>query len=545
MQITRSSHQEADLEAQRRGKDVVAQRTFVSEAKSSLDYKPINPCKRACSCTCHKVYRLKSPSVLHNVVGSLLIKSNGLYGLSQPCNEFSCQRNSSASIRLSYRFPEWLLNRMVSSIVISNQLTGPQLSLVAPRIVSYKSKIFESAFAGNIDGIATLFELGLASPCDVSDDWGCTPLHYAVDKGHMNLCRFLLKAGARPDITDLDENSVTDLVYNKIISKRVSPDEAAELEEMFNKDDWFEERQFSILHKIVLDLLPTPRDLDHELSASTKNIDLGDSEGRTPLSWAAERGNVQDLEILLCYGADASSRSITGLTPLHYAAKAPTPTGLSILLKHGALATAMNKWKQGPLNIASYFQNDPAYISPLLDAGADINERDCGGCSVLTSATFMNNVRTARYLLSQGADINCQDGAGATALNYSIRNNNHDCSALLLELGADLSLENYEGETALHYLARHADIRTLEIFQAADLEDMNPDAETNARLTAWDVMKQRVDMNEEVESAFRSLMAKLDSKSFCVDFFDASEKLPMSVGKVPDLVEVRVEEIIC
>ena len=130
-------------------------------------------------------------------------------------------------------------------------------------------------------------------------------------------------------------------------------------------------------------------------------------------------------------------------------------------------------------------------------------------------------------------------------MNYSIRNNNHDCTSLLLELGADLSLKNHEGETVLHYLARHADIRTLEIFHAADLEDMNPDAETNAGLTAWDSMKQRVDINEEVESAFRSLMAKLDCKSFGVDFFDASEKLPMSVGKMPDLVEVRVEEIIC
>lgn len=60
-----------------------------------------------------------------------------------------------------------------------------------------------------------------------------------------------------------------------------------------------------------------------------------------------------------------------------------------------------------------------------------------------------------------------------------------------------------------------------------------------------DSMKQRVDMDEELESAFKSLMAELDYKSFCVDFFDASEKMPMSVGKMSDLVEVRVEEIIC
>ncbi|KAL2048489.1 hypothetical protein N7G274_000401 [Stereocaulon virgatum] len=136
------------------------------------------------------------------------------------------------------------------------------------------------------------------------------------------------------------------------------------------------------------------------------------------------------------------------MTPLHYAVKAPTLTGLSILLKHEALAIGMNNWNQGPLNTALYTQNDQAYISPLLDAGADINERDCGGCSVLAPATFMNNVRTAHYLLSRGADINCQDGDGATALKYSIWNKSHDRPSLLLELGADLSLANYQGETA-------------------------------------------------------------------------------------------------
>ncbi|KAL2048490.1 hypothetical protein N7G274_000402 [Stereocaulon virgatum] len=300
MQTITLTRQEVDLEAQSRGENEIAQRTFVSKVKVSLDYKPMDPCKRACSCACHGVYRLKSPSVLQNVIGSLLVKSNGLYGLSQPCNEFSYRRNFSASIRLSYHFPEWLLNLMVSSIVISNQLTSPHLSLVAPRIVAYKFKIIDSAFAGSVDGITRLFELRLASSCDLSDDYGCTPFHYVVDKGHMYLCRFLLKAEARPDITDLDDNSVIDFACDNIISKKVSPDETAELDEMFNKDGWFEERQFSVLHKIHLDLLPTPRDLDQELSASTKNINLGDSEGRTPLSWAAEHGNVQALEILLC-----------------------------------------------------------------------------------------------------------------------------------------------------------------------------------------------------------------------------------------------------
>ena len=66
---------------------------------------------------------------------------------------------------------------MISSVIISNRLCGPQVSLVAPRVVSNTSDIMFHAFSGNIDGIARLFELGLASPFDITDNFGYTALH--------------------------------------------------------------------------------------------------------------------------------------------------------------------------------------------------------------------------------------------------------------------------------------------------------------------------------------------------------------------------------
>lgn len=311
---------------------------------------------------------------------------------------------------------------------------------------------------------------------------------------------------------------------------------------MFKKDAWFEERQFSILHKIVLEMLPTPRSLEQELSASTSTIDLADSEGRTPLSWAAERGNASAVKTLLKYGASISRKSITCMTPLHYAAKAPGPACLNILLDKGASVTVKNKWNQTPLNIAAYFQNDSSFIAPLLDHSADINERDCYSSSALSCATFMNNIATARYLISRGADINSKDSLGITVLNESIENNSHDCISLLLDSGADLSIANKYGETALHIIARRADLQTLRIFQAADLEDMDPAAKTNTGLTASDLFAQRVDVGADVEKAFQHLMGILDPKSTRLGFFDAVEKLPLS-EKAPDVVEVTVQEV--
>ena len=501
-------------------------------------------CKRACSCVCHSVYRVKTPVVLQSLVGSLFVKSHGLYGMNQACNEYSCQRSSTATVRISYRFPDWLLSRMVSSYITSNRLSGPQVSLAVPRIVSNKSDIFSYAFAGDIDGITKLLRAGLASACDISNVWGYTPLHYAVEKGHIDVCRFLLKAGARPEITDTQDNSVTDIAWNRICVKKVTSKKARELEELFKKDEWFEERQFSILHKIVLDVLITSRSLDQELSTSTSNIETPDSEGRTPLSWAAELGNVSAVKTLLQYNAALESKSYTGMTPLHYATQAPTPDCLVALLENGASAKSHNKWKQSPLNLAAYCQDDGSYITPLLDYGANINERDCYSSTALSNALFMNHSATARCLIERGANIIDQDSIGLTGFNESIENNSHECISLLLESGASLATVGIDGETALHILARRGDHRSIEIFQAAELAGLDPEATTDSGLTAWDIMGQRVGSSDEVQAAFRKVMAKLDSKSSCVTYFDALEKMPMVVGKVPDVVEVTVEEIL-
>ena len=82
-----------------------------------------------------------------------------------------------------------------------------------------------------------------------------------------------------------------------------------------------------------------------------------------------------------------------------------------------------------------------------------------------------------------------------------------------------------------------------EIFLYADLEGLDAEAKTNKGLTAWNLMSERLDVSEEVQSAFRRLMAKLDSKSNCLTYFDAVEKMPRAGDKVPDVVEVKVQEI--
>ena len=149
---------EIDLEAQGQLPYKVSREKPTPQSPATRFDPNSSHCELACSCACHREYRFKSPSLFQNAVGSLLIKSSGNYGMAQPCNEFSCRRNRSLSMRITYRFPEWFLNRTISSVIVSNRLCGPQVSLVAPRVVSNTSDIMFHASAGYIDGVARLFE---------------------------------------------------------------------------------------------------------------------------------------------------------------------------------------------------------------------------------------------------------------------------------------------------------------------------------------------------------------------------------------------------
>jgi acyl-CoA-binding protein len=49
-------------------------------------------------------------------------------------------------------------------------------------------------------------------------------------------------------------------------------------------------------------------------------VDLKDSEGRTPLHWAVDRGHLNIAELLVTQNADVNAKDNEGQTPLHYAA---------------------------------------------------------------------------------------------------------------------------------------------------------------------------------------------------------------------------------
>jgi ankyrin repeat protein len=206
---------------------------------------------------------------------------------------------------------------------------------------------------------------------------------------------------------------------------------------------------------------------------------------RTPLMWAAQRGNIEMLSILLAAGAgeqdargigaalaiagesknkeaentiltfgkSSGFRNDQGQTMLMLAAASGVLTVVDQILKDHPNVNAQDKNGRTALMAAANQDHDKAK-SPeidrawvariLLEAGADPNIRDEDGNTALIDATQDSNV--VLVLLQGGANINAQNKAGQTAL---IDCANPEVAWVLLANHADSSIRDADGKTAL------------------------------------------------------------------------------------------------
>lgn len=273
---------------------------------------------------------------------------------------------------------------------------------------------------------------------------------------------------------------------------------------MFDDGSYLETRQFTVIHKIVLGLLPY-KNLDAELQASTSTINDVDICGRSALSWAAERADISALQPLLTYGAETASPDNGGAHPLHYAASARDPASLQILLEHGAEVDCRNAYGHTPLQWASRTQDDNKFLLPLIVAGADINAGDFEGETALMYAARNERVEVAASLLAHGADVNARTIWGLTALDLCVRYNCHHMLKYLLARRPDYDSKDIHGQSVLHQAAKDGDLDTISALMDTDdgILSVLLDGRDLSGKTAWDYLEDRNDA--EVTKLFEDL----------------------------------------
>ncbi|MGL4942884.1 MAG: ankyrin repeat domain-containing protein [Thermoguttaceae bacterium] len=219
-------------------------------------------------------------------------------------------------------------------------------------------------------------------------------------------------------------------------------------------------------------------------------IETKNSDGVTPLHWAAGFGNAAIVKFLVSKGADTKVVE-RGITLLHIAAENKDVEVAKFLISQGVDVNAKAEEDGGstPLH-AAVEEGNIEVVKFLVSQGADVNakggrdEGDVYGTPLnktpLHIAVEKGDVEVAKFLISQGADVNAKGGNDKTPLHtvvevYSWKRNTLDPSKreqmidiirFLVSKGADVNAKSgYDprgmgvgmGETPLD-LAKGADV---------------------------------------------------------------------------------------
>lgn len=115
----------------------------------------------------------------------------------------------------------------------------------------------------------------------------------------------------------------------------------------------------------------------------------------------------------------------------------------------------------------------PAEVLTAINAGADVNEKDCRGNTPLHYAAWEGNAEIIQLLINAGSLINEKNSADYTPLHFAATNGNIDSVRLLINAGADINQKSPIGGTPLNQAARagHVEIVRLLINMGAHLNE--------------------------------------------------------------------------
>ena len=139
--------------------------------------RPGEDCSAWCSCSCHRISFMSTPTMLEQLVGQMLVGYSVKPWVRKKCDEKSCTGSSRSAIRLVYVSPAWFLARSISVLITTSDVRGPELLLRIPRVRSHVDPIWSSVYRGDLDFVKAAFSTGLAHIDDVTDIAGQSLLH--------------------------------------------------------------------------------------------------------------------------------------------------------------------------------------------------------------------------------------------------------------------------------------------------------------------------------------------------------------------------------
>lgn len=169
-----------------------------------------------------------------------------------------------------------------------------------------------------------------------------------------------------------------------------------------------------------------------------------------PIFLSIYSGNIDMLSACLNAGANIESREYWGNTPLMTASSNGQPDMVKLLLDKGANVNARNRDGETALKVSVH--NDATITTMLLEKGANLALGDNNGVTPLMESMRIAALEQLELLLLKGADFNNIDKRGNSMLNYAAMTQNFAMVMIALDKGCDAKLANENGDTPLQSL---------------------------------------------------------------------------------------------
>jgi len=271
--------------------------------------------------------------------------------------------------------------------------------------------------------------------------------------------------------------------------------------------DFVEEQDYTQLHKIVLGL--SMLDLEEAIRDRPEDVNKTDIMGRTPLAWAACRGDQRAIVTLLRHRAKVNTLDIQNSAPVCHAADRNHAICVRLLLEAGAdpdIAAAFGHRVGGPLNCAARNATDPLVLKTLLDFDANVESSGIDGMTALIHSSRRDNASFAMLLLEYGANINATAATGQTSLTTAIAYNSHNVLQLLLDRWFEYTeCPRLKGPDLLQIVALYADVESMSILTATDHLLLKYDKSYGLSDFA-NRLRERPDATEKLIRAFEELL---------------------------------------
>lgn len=172
---------------------------------------------------------------------------------------------------------------------------------------------------------------------------------------------------------------------------------------------------------------------------------------QSPLFDAASMGQADLVRKYIKEGWDIDVVDSTGRTPLSYARNFESA---QVLIKAGCEMELPANRKMALLKAATY--GAPKHVRLLLDHGCQIESRDRNQRTPLILAAHENSAEVVRLLCDRGAQLNAQDKYGHTALSWAAWTGSLDSIKVLLEAGAKIDLADSDGRPPLFFASNRS-----------------------------------------------------------------------------------------